>query len=335
MPKTDAHTGSLLLDRREIASLLSLESCIAAVERAFRLHGEGATSAPGILGIHAADGGFHIKAGLLNAGRSYFAAKINANFVQNAKRFGLPLIQGLLLLCDAENGSPLAVMDSTEITVKRTGAATAIAAKYLARSDSKVATICGCGLQGRIQLRAIHSVLPLERVFAFDVDSGRASAFAEELSSELKIRVQPASELPSALAASDVCVTCTPSRQYIIRAEDVPAGMFIAAVGADNPEKQEIDPRLMASSKVVVDVLEQAATIGDLHHALDVGLLERTQVHAELGQVVAGCKAGRTSRQEITIFDSTGMALQDVASAIEVYERALQAGVGVRKAFLN
>ena len=335
MHKTDSRAGTLLLDRREIASLLTLESCIAVVERAFRLHGEGATSPPGILGIHAAKGGFHIKAGLLNAGKSYFAAKLNANFVGNAKRFGMPLIQGLLLLCDAENGYPLAVMDSTEITVKRTGAATAIAAKCLARSDSTVATICGCGLQGRIQLRAVQNVLPIERAYAFDVDGARASAFAEELSSELKIRVQPTSELPSALATSDVCVTCTPSTQYLIRAQDVPSGMFIAAVGADNPEKQEIDPQLMASSKVVVDVLEQAATIGDLHHALEKGLLERAQVHAELGEIVAGRKRGRISRDEIAIFDSTGMALQDVASAIEVYEKAVQAGVGVRKVFLN
>jgi ornithine cyclodeaminase/alanine dehydrogenase len=335
MPKTDPSAGSLLLDRREIASLLTLDSCIAAVESAFRMHGEGATSPPGILGIHAADGGFHIKAGLLNAGRNYFAAKLNANFVQNAKRFRLPLIQGLLVLCDADNGYPLAVMDSTEITVKRTGAATAIAAKHLARSDSKTATICGCGLQGRIQLCAIQKVLPIEQVYAFDAEASRAAAFADDLSSELKIRIQAISEFSSSLAASDICVTCTPSTRYFIHAKDVPAGMFIAAVGADNPEKQELDPQLLASNKVVVDVLEQAATIGDLHHALEKGMLQRSKVHAELGEIVAGRKSGRTSREEITIFDSTGMALQDVASAIEVYEKALQAGVGVRKVFLN
>src|SRR5262249_9613963 len=151
----------------------------------------------------------------------------------------------------------------------------------------------------------------------------------------LKIRVEAVSDLPSALAASDICVTCTPSRQYLVRAEDVPAGVFIAAVGADNPEKQELDPQLIASSKVVVDLLEQAATIRDLHHAAENGLLQRSKVHAEVGEIGAGRKSGRTSREEITIFDSTGMALQDVASAIEVYEKAFQAGVGIRKVFLN
>jgi len=335
MHKTDTSTGSLLLERREIASLLTLEACIAAVERAFLLYGQGATAPPGILGIHAGDGGFHIKAGLLKTSKSYFAAKMNANFVENTRRFGLPLIQGLILLCDGENGYPLAVMDSTEITIKRTGAATAIAAKYLARPDSRNATICGCGNQGRVQLRAIKTVLPIEQAFAFDADRARAKTFAAELSSELQMQIHPSDDLPSALKRSDVCVTCTPARSFFLRKQDVHPGMFIAAVGADNPEKQELDPAIMASNKVVADIVEQCATIGDLHHALEQGLLQKNQVHAELGEIVAGKKPGRTSREEITIFDSTGMALQDVAAAIEVYEKALQTGTGIRKNFLN
>src|SRR5574341_102261 len=163
--------GTLLLTRREVSALLSLDECIAAVENAFRLHGEGKTSPPGILGIHTRDGGFHLKAGLLALDRTYFAAKTNANFPQNMARFGLPAIQGLIVLCDAENGYPLALMDSMEITILRTGAATAVAAKYLARPGARVATICGCGNQGRIQLRSLRQVLPLWEVNAFDTDS--------------------------------------------------------------------------------------------------------------------------------------------------------------------
>src|SRR3982751_1262491 len=137
--------GTLILSRRDVASLLSIDDCTLAVEQVFKMHGEGKTSPPGVLGIHARDGGFHIKAGLLELDRTYFAAKTNANFPQNVKRFGLPLIQGVIVLCDGENGYPLALMDSIEITIQRTGAATAVAAKYLARSDSKIATVCGCG----------------------------------------------------------------------------------------------------------------------------------------------------------------------------------------------
>src|SRR5438309_1059549 len=161
---------TLLLTRTDVAELLGIEECIAAVERAFKLHAEGKTLPPGILGIHATDGGFHIKAGLLELKRLYFAAKVNANFPQNSRRFGLPLIQGVIVLCDGENGRPLAVMDSMEITIIRTGAATGVAAKYLARTDSSVAIICGCGNQGRISLRAIAKVRDLEGAYAFDTD---------------------------------------------------------------------------------------------------------------------------------------------------------------------
>src|SRR5467141_823921 len=154
--------GTMLLTRKDVAAVLTIEECIAAMERVFKLHGEGKTAPPGILGVPAADGGFHIKAGLLDLERSYFAAKINANFPENPKRLGLPTIQGLVILCDGEYGSPLAVMDSIEITIQRTGAATAVAAKYLAKSDSKTITICGCGNQGTVSARALSKVISLE-----------------------------------------------------------------------------------------------------------------------------------------------------------------------------
>jgi alanine dehydrogenase len=320
--------GTLLLTRREVAALLNIEECIKAVENAFKLHGEGKTAPPGILGVYAHDGGFHIKAGLLDIGRNYFVAKTNANFPQNLRRHGLPTIQGVIIVCDAENGYPLAVMDSIEITILRTGAATAVAAKYLARPDSHVATICGCGNQGRIQLLALEKVLPIERIFAFDQDAKRALQFADEMSSALRITAQVAPSLRKAVGDSDVCVTCTTAKKYFIEKADVRTGTFIAAVGADNPEKQELDPKLLASSKVVVDILEQCATIGDLHHALAAGLMTRENVHAELGEIVAGKKAGRTSQDEITVFDSTGMALQDAAAAAIVYEKATSSGKG-------
>jgi ornithine cyclodeaminase/alanine dehydrogenase len=328
-------TGTLLLTRREVAALLSLDECIAAVENAFRLYGEGKTSPPGILGIHATNGGFHIKAGLLEVGRTYFVAKTNANFPQNMPRFGLPTIQGIIMLCDAENGYPLALMDSMEITILRTGAATAVAAKYLARPDSAVATICGCGNQGRIQLRALAKVLPIERLYAFDQDANRARQFADEMSSELRLTAQAVDDLQSAVRDCDVCVTCTPAKAYFLKKEYVKPGTFIAAVGADNPDKQELDPQLFVSNKIVVDILEQCATIGDLHHALQAGLVTREHVHAELGEVVAGKKAGRTSKDEITIFDSTGMALQDAAAATVVYEKAISVGKGMTVDFAN
>jgi ornithine cyclodeaminase/alanine dehydrogenase len=148
------------------------------------------------------------------------------------------------------------------------------------------------------------------------------------MSSELRLTAQVIHDLKAAVADSDVWLTCTTSKAYFLMKEHVRQGTFIAAVGADNAEKQELDPHLFVSNKIVVDILEQCATIGDLHHALEMGLLTKTNVHAELGEIVAGKKAGRTSREEITIFDSTGMALQDVAAAAVVYEKALSEGRG-------
>jgi ornithine cyclodeaminase/alanine dehydrogenase len=243
--------------------------------------------------------------------------------------FGLPLIQGIIALCDGENGYPLALMDTMEITIIRTGAATGVAAKYLARHDARVATICGCGNQGKISLKALKHVRPLTRAYAYDIEGGSARRFAENLSKETGIEVIAVSDLAKAIRESDICVTCTPAKRYFLNREYVTQGTFIAAVGADHPEKQELDSRLLVSSKVVVDLLDQCATVGELHHALEQGLVTTADVHAELGEVIAGKKAGRTSDEEIILFDSTGTALQDVAAAAIVYERAISAGMGV------
>jgi len=320
--------GTLLLTGRDIATLLTIEECMDAVEHAFKLHGERRTQPPGIMGIHAADGGFHIKAGLLDLDRSYFAAKINANFPGNPKRNGLPTIQGMVLLCDSENGYPLALMDSIEITTQRTGAATGVAAKYLARTDSKTLMVCGCGNQGRISARALSKVLPIEKVFAFDTDRTQAERLRNDLAPELGIRIEVTDSLETALKQSDICVTCTPSKQSFLKEEFIAPGTFIAAVGADNPEKQELEPSILSRNKVVADLVEQCATIGELHHALNANLMTRDDVYAELGEVVAGIKPGRASAEEIIVFDSTGMALQDVVTSALVYEKAKLQGAG-------
>lgn len=323
----DRH-GTRLLNRLQVADLLGLDECITAVEEAMRAHAEGRTIPPEVLSARVDGGAFHVKAAGLVGERPYFAAKLNGNFYGNAERFGLPRIQGLLILCDAVNGFPLAVMDSTEITVRRTGAATAVAAKHLARADSTVATIWGCGLQGRIQLAALCRVRPIRKVYAYDVDPAVTRRFAGELGAELSIEITPVEDPLRACRESQVCVTCTPSREPLLGPGDVQPGAFIAAVGSDSDEKQELEAELLRSAAVVVDHLEQCAAIGELHHALDRGLLTRSDVRAELHQVVAGERPGRVSAEEVLVFDSTGVALQDVAAAALVYERAQADGVG-------
>jgi alanine dehydrogenase len=326
--------GTLLLSRGEVERLLSIEACIDAVENVFRLQGQGKVPAPGILGVKAAQGGLHVKAGLLPGAKNYIVAKLNTNFPGNPVANDLPTIQGLVVLYDGDNGCPLAVLDSIDITIKRTAAASAVAAKYLARPDSAVATLCGCGQQAAAHLRALRTVLPLRKIHAFDSDQDAAEAFAAKLRGELEIEIECAGDLKVALAASDVCVTCTTAKTFFIRKEDVSPGTFIAAVGADDVHKQEIDPALMASAKIVADSLEQCCTIGDTHHAIAGGLMTRENVYAELSEIVAGKKPGRTSDQEIMIFDSTGIALEDAVAAVAVYGKARDVATGARFDFV-
>lgn len=323
----------VVLTPREIASLLTIDDCIVAVEQAFRLLGEDKAGPPVVLSIHLPGGGFHVKAGVLDLGRQYFAAKVNGNFPENPAHFALPTIQGVIVVCDAEKGSPLAVMDSREITSLRTAAATAVAAKHLARRDSRTLTICGCGNQGRVQAIAISRICRLQTIFAYDTCTEQAERLARQLAEHLGILVTAVSDLGTTVRQSDICVTCTTSHKPLLGPDDVSPGTFIAAVGADNPEKQELHPALMAKSKIVADILEQCAAMGDLHHAIAAGVVTRANVHAELGEIVAGIKPGRESDEEITIFDSTGMALQDVAAAAFLYEKAQRQGAGVRLNF--
>jgi ornithine cyclodeaminase/alanine dehydrogenase-like protein (mu-crystallin family) len=317
----------LVLSRRDVLSVLTLRDCIDAVEQAF-LHADGRTFGPGVLGVPAGDGSFHVKAAGLAGGSRYFAAKTNANFPENLRRFGLPTIQGTVVLSDATTGVPLALMDSGSITALRTGAATAVAAKLLARRDARRATIVGCGVQGEIQLAAIAAVRSLERAWVVDAQHGRAEALAARATGTLGIPVDAVQDLRVALGASDVCVTCTSSRSAFVFATDVRPGTFIAAVGADNHGKQELAPDLVAAATVVADSLEQCAEIGELQHALGRGLMTRGQVHGELADLVAGRRPGRTRDDEITIFDSSGVALEDVAAAIVVHDKARATGRG-------
>jgi ornithine cyclodeaminase/alanine dehydrogenase-like protein (mu-crystallin family) len=321
-PRSAAPSGVVVLSRGDVRRLLSKEECIAAVEQAFRLYGAGSVPKPGVMATHVDGGGFHVKAGVMPFdGRWYYAAKANANFPHNRAKHGLPTIQGAILLFDAECGVPLAILDSVEITGLRTGAASAVAARYLARPDSRTLAIIGCGVQSRYQIAAIRAVLPIERILAYDTDGAQLRSLAADTQGGAAI--EAAVSLQAATCRADVIVTCTTARSAFLTPEQVRPGTFIAAVGADNEDKQELSVSLLQSSRVIADVQSQAAQIGELHHALKEHALDLASVPGDLGDVLAGRVQGRTSADEITIFDSTGMSLQDVAAACAVYRRAL------------
>ena len=305
---------TLILTGSDVRHLLPLDDCIAAVELAFRAHGQGLIEA-GVLSAHAQDGAFHIKTALVG-GR--FGAKANANFPGNPQRHGLPAIQGVMLLFDANDGRPLAVLDSIELTALRTAAATAVAAKYLARRDAMTVAIVGCGRQGRVQLEAVRRVVPVTKTFAFDADRDRSHSFSRDLDA---IAVDTLDGIDA-----DIWVTCTPSRVAFLQKSHVKPGAFVAAVGADNPTKSEITSELMAASRIVTDVTDQCAEIGDLHHAIAARAVTRDDVVAQLGEIVAGRRDVRRTSDDVVVFDSTGAGFQDTAAATVVYERALAGG---------
>lgn len=314
---------TLLLSRSDIEGLMAPSDYLEAMEAGFRAAAEGRASAPPPMAV-AADGGvFHAKGASFRLDRLRVALKLNGNFPDNEA--GLPTIQGAILLCDGGNGELLAVMDSIEVTLRRTAAASALAARFLARPQSRSLLVCGCGIQAMAQIEALLQVLPLRRCLAWDRDPNRAKALARAARG-LGLDTAAVADLDAAAPDCDVIVTCTTAREPFLMPRHAGPGCFVAAVGADSPEKSEIHPELIGTARVVVDRLDQCLAMGDLRHAVAAGAMRPEDVHAGLDALVAGTAPGRSRNEDIFVFDSTGTALQDVAAAAVVYERALSRG---------
>lgn len=323
-PRPLDHPGRIrVLSAADVYRYLPVADCIDALEYAFS-NAEGVQSFVG--GAVAPAGTFHIKAALATSPiGQYFAAKLNANFPRNRERHGLPTIQGLLLLSSAFDGRPLAIMDSGSLTVVRTAAATGVVARYAAPPAARRCAIIGCGAQALAQLGALRAVRHIEFVSAFDVDAGALDAFAAAAGQQAGLTVEAAHSVEQCVRDADVIVTCTTARQPFLEVSHVRPGTFVAAVGADNRGKNEIAPALMARATVVVDDVQQCAEIGDLHHALVAGVMTRADVWGTVADVVRykHVPAGR-----VTVFDSTGVPLEDVVAAAAVYGRAVADGSG-------
>jgi len=241
---------TLVLTRADIARVMSRADDVTAAEDAFLALAEGRALSPPPLHIPADGGGFHAKGARLQTrdGRVFATLKLNGNFPGNPA-LGLPTIQGAILLSDAANGCLLAIMDSIEVTLRRTAAATVLAARCLARRNATTVTICGCGDQGRAQLEALANDRRIGRVFAWDVSGNARERFASEMSAKLQVDVCPATDLHDAACKSDIIVACTTARAPFLTLDHVRPGTFIAAVGADSHDKSEIAPALMARAK--------------------------------------------------------------------------------------
>jgi alanine dehydrogenase len=317
-----------LFNASAVERLIQPLALIDAVERAFASRGTGKPQPGGVLGIHADHGGFHIKAAALSASSGLLAAKLNANFPQNRAEFGLPTIQGVVIVSDVRNGSLRALVESGSLTRLRTAAASAVAIRHLANAGANELVMVGCGVQAFDQVRFARAVRPLQRVWAHDLDATAAGALAERLERELGVEARVATDLHAACATSAIIITCTTSRTAFLKDADVASGAVVIAAGADSETKHEIEPALMARAKVVTDDSAQCAQIGDLHHAIAAGAMRIDQVHAELGAVVARTRPGRTSADERFVFDSTGTPIQDAAAVELLLEASERDGTG-------
>ncbi len=260
------------------------------------------------------------------------AVKIVSVFNDNPAQ-GLPLIHALVVVVDATTGRPAAVMDGTYLTALRTGAASGAATDLLARQDARTVAVFGAGAQGRTQLEAVCTVRPIQEAWVYDVVPERAAAYAAEVSQKLSLPVRVAETPADAVRQADVICTATISSTPVFEDADVRPGTHINAVGAYTPEMQEIPAETVVRAKVVIDHREASlAEAGDLLIPLEQGLMTGDHIYAELGEIAVGLKPGRVSSEEVTLFKSVGVAVQDVAAASAVLEAARRLNLGTEVA---
>lgn len=321
-----------MLTDDEVRTLISMKEVIERVEVAFREKGLKRVQMPAKIYLF-----FSKHDGDLRAMPSYLeeldisAVKVVNVHPNNREKYNLPTVMAIIVLIDPKTGFPLAIMSGKTITDIRTGAAGGIAAKYLARKDSKVLALVGAGAQARTQLEAL-----LEIFKSFDEVRvwSRSERSKEEFKREMEVKygalcnIIPVKSVEDAVRGADIIVTSTPSREPIVMNDWISAGMHFNCIGADAPGKQELDPLILKRSKIVVDDWEQASHSGEINVPLSKGIITKDSVWAEIGEIVAGLKIGRERPNEITVFTSTGLAIQDAVTADLAYKKALKAGVG-------
>lgn len=304
---------TLLLTRKEVSALLNMGSVIKAVEQAFKDWAEGRGTMPPKSYLSLDNGDFRAMPAALPGAVAVKWVNVHP---QNPVQ-GLPTVMAILVYNDPATGYPLAVMDATEITAFRTGATAAIAAKYLARRDSHALGVFGAGRQAYTQILAHAELFQLREVRVYDVQPAAAQRLTARLP-QFRMRVCS----PEETAASDIICTVTPARAPFLKKAWLRPGTHINAIGADAEGKEELEPDVLKGAVVVVDDLRQASSGGEINVPISRGLYSPTEVYASLGEIVAGKKRGRTDDESITIFDSTGVAIEDVAISQLVYGQA-------------
>ena len=301
---------TLFLSKSQVLPLLDMKEVVDVVEEAFGLVAKGRITMPSKSYLILNKGDFRAMPAAIPgaAGMKW------VNVHPGNPALGLPTVMAVIVYSDLDTGYPLAVMDGTEITNYRTGAASAVASKYLARPDSKVLGLVGAGRQAYTQLTAHMTLRDFNLIKVYDL----VPAASKRLIESFPQYPVEARSLEDTLDSDIVC-TVTPAREPVVKRAWIKPGTHINAVGADAPGKQELEPEILSSARIVVDDMKQASTSGEVNVALSKGLLNPDRISGTLGEVVAGMKPGRQTRGEITIFDATGLAFEDVACAHLIY----------------
>ncbi|HNZ83933.1 MAG TPA: alanine dehydrogenase [Candidatus Pacearchaeota archaeon] len=319
----------IVLNQKEVQKIIppkEAKKVVVAVEKAFGDYGLQKVQMPPKMYLY-----FKKENGDLRIMPSYSetlkmaGTKIVNVHPDNPKK-GLKTVMASIILNDPKNGMPIALMDGTYITAIRTGAAGAVATKYLARQNAKTLGIVGAGEQAFTQIVCINTIKKMKEIYVYDLNPARIKALASRLNKE-GIKIIAAESLKQAVQ-QDVVVTTTPSRKPIIKREWILPGTHINAIGADAEGKEELDPQILKDAKIVIDDWAQASHSGEINVPVHEGLIKESDVHGGLGDIVAKKIAGRANDQEITVFDSTGLGVQDLYTAALVYKMALLKKIG-------
>lgn len=328
---------TLLLKKEQVGKLISMPEVIGTVEEAYKAFSSKQVVQPDYIGMHLPSprGEIDFKMGYYKTNEVISMKASSGGFVNNPTDHGVPSGMGTIILFDARSCALICVMDGSLITGLRTGASGAVSVKALARKDAKKITSIGTGNQARMQIRAITEVMKIEEIHAWSRNGDTLSKYKQDIENEFGIPVIIASSKKEAVEQADILITTTRGTGSLVEANWVKPGTHIVAIGSDQQGKQELDPEIFRGAKIVLDSIEQCVEKGETWHPLTKNIITKEDIHGEIGEILLGKKPGRENDQEITIFDSTGMAIQDNTTASKIYQNAIDNNIGTKFAFFE
>jgi alanine dehydrogenase len=327
---------TILLNQSQVKELTTMKEIIENVETAYEFHAERKVQMPPkeYIFYKKFRGDLRIMPCFVRGLNESGVKNVNVH-PDNPRKHNLPTVMAMIELVDPKTGFPVSVMDGTWITDMRTGAAAGVATKYLARDNSEILGLVGAGVQAATGLEAIMEVMDIKEVRVSCRTCQTRESFAQKASEKYGIPVKAVDTIKEAVQGADVLLTTTPAREPVVKSKWVSPGTHINAMGADAPGKQELDSHILQKSKIVIDCWDQASHSGEINIPVQEGIVRQRDIHGKIGDVIIGSIPGRTSDEEITVFDSTGLAVQDIVTAWNVYEKALQKGIGQKMNFLE